>query len=148
MIRAGETIPDVELRSDEGTPIALPDFKGRGLVVFLLGDAFSPTVERLLRVLAENTKQFMEMNFSPIAALGEPASQLVKFRKQNDVPFLLVSDLSFALHTGLRGDDGEGVAAWIVSDESIVLDVVPTLPPTELVNVVLGRLEKLREDAK
>ena len=145
MIRTGDTVPDVELRSDEGTPLALTDLFGRDVVVFLLGELFTPTGERLLRVLAENADRFLSLEFSPIAVSGEHVAELAKYHKQNDVPFLLLSDVSYKLHNRLRGEDGGGISVWIISEEGRVVDAVPVLPPTEMVNVVLERINRYRK---
>jgi peroxiredoxin len=116
-------------------------------VVFLLGE-FSPTSERLLKVLSEATDQYLSLDFSPVAVSGESVFELAKYHKQNDVPFLLVSDASYEFHKRLRGDDGEGISVWIVSEESEVIDTVPIMPPTELVNVVLERITRFYRGQK
>ena len=148
MIRGGQKVPDVELRTDEGTPVSLADFSGRATVVFLLGELFSPTGERLLKVLSQNTDRFLSLNFSPVAVSGEQVVELKKYSKLNKVPYLLVSDVSCKLHKVLREDDGEGISVWIISDEGEVIDAVPILPPTELVNVVLERINRFRRAQK
>ncbi|MDJ0766194.1 MAG: redoxin domain-containing protein [Myxococcota bacterium] len=142
MIQIGETVPDMGVRTDEGTPLSLADLKGRAIAIFLLGESFSPTGERLLSVLADSADQFMAFDMSPIPILGETADSLADYREANDVPFLLISDKELRLHKHLRGDDGEGVGVWIVDTQGKIIDTIPVLPPTELTRVVLERIAR------
>ncbi|MCP4599894.1 MAG: redoxin domain-containing protein [Proteobacteria bacterium] len=143
MIRIGDHIPDIDLRTDEGTPISLTDLKGRSLILFMLGETFTPTVERLLNVIAQNTGRFLALNMSPIAVLGEPASQLGAFRERNDVPFIMISDPALVLHRHFIEKDGHGVEVWITDEEGVVIEMIPMLPPTELVSVTVDRARRL-----
>ncbi len=144
MIRVGDKIPDIELRTDEGTPLALTDLAGRAIVVFMLGEGFTPTVERLLRVLGKNTGRFLAIDVSPVAVLGETTDQLAEFREHNDVPYLLISDPALSLHRRLMGEDGYEVGVWIVDEESVTRETIPTLPPTELVALAAERAQRFR----
>ena len=42
MLKAGEKAPDFRLQSDEGTEIALKDFKGKRVVLFFFPKANTP----------------------------------------------------------------------------------------------------------
>ena len=145
MIRKGDKVPDMELRTDQGTPLSLADLSGRAVVVFLLGRLFTPTGERVLKLLSDTADRFLSLEFSPVAISGEPVKELAKYNKQNKLPFLLASDGSRRLHEKLRGDDGGGISVWIISSEGYVIDTVPKLPPTELINVVLERISRFRK---
>lgn len=142
MIQIGDKIPNIELRTDEGTPLSLTDLKGRALAVFLLGEAFSPTTERLIHVLSEYAETFLAEDVSPIPVSGQSARHLAQFREQNDVPFLLISDQNLLLHRTLRDKDGNGVNVWLLDAEGVVIDTIPVLPPTELTRVVLERIRR------
>ena len=142
MITTGDTVPDIELRTDEGTPLSLADLKGRALCLFLLGSAFTPTVERLLDLISKNVSRFFSLNISPIAVLGESADHLGDHREEKDAPFILIADERFALHECFRGRDDNLAAVWLVGEEGVVLDVVPMLPPTELLGVTLDRTSR------
>ena len=137
MIKAGDKVPNIELRTDEGTPMALTDLRGRSFVLFMLGEMFSPTVERLLTVLAKDTPRFLTLDCSPIAAIGEPMGRLAAYRDQHRVPFVMISDAGHRLHQQMNGDQREAAGAWIVDRTGTVVDVVPILPPSELVRLAL-----------
>jgi peroxiredoxin len=143
MIGIGDKAPDLPLRTDEGTPISLQDFRGRGTAVFLLGRAFSPTVERLFEVLTRNINRFMTLDISPIAVLGETADILAQYRSHNDVPFLLMSDENLHLHMTLGRDKDNAPMVWLIDKDGVILDMLPILPPSELVAVVVDRAQRL-----
>ncbi len=137
MIKAGDKVPNIELRTDEGTPIALTDLRGRAFALFMVGEMFTPTVERLLAVLAKDTPRFLTMDCSPIAAIGEPMGRLAAYREQHRVPFVMISDSGLRLHKKLSGENRDVSGAWIVDPTGTVVDVVPVLPPSELVRLAL-----------
>jgi len=145
MIAIGDTIPELELRTDEGTPLSLQDLKGRGTAVFLLGPSFSPTVERLFEVLTRNVGRFLSLDISPVAVLGESVEQLAAYRSHNDVPFLLMSDEHLRLHRALGREKENAPMVWIVDKTGKVLDMLPMLPPSELVAVAVDRAARLTQ---
>jgi peroxiredoxin len=143
MIGIGDKAPDLPLRTDEGTPLSLHDFKGRGIAVFLLGATFTPTVERLFEVLTRNINRFMALDISPIAVLGETAENLEQYRNHNDVPFLLMSDDKLRLHAILGRNKDNAPMVWLIDKDNVILDMLPMLPPSELVAVAVDRAQRL-----
>lgn len=145
MIRIGETVPGIELRTDEGTPLSLTDLKGRVLVIFLLGKVFTADAERLLGFLSENTGRFLSMESSPVVVLGEPPERLAEFRDIHDAPYMFLSDPALKLHRELTGDDLQGLGVCVINKESVVTETIPSLPPTELIRLVVERMGRIRE---
>ncbi len=148
MIRVGENVPDFEVRTDEGTPLSIADLKGRSLILFLLGESFTPAVERLLSVLAKHTSKFLSLESSPVAILGETVEQLSAYRERNNVPFLMLSDPSLTIHWKFREEDGDDVGVWVADQSGLVVETIPMLPPTELVSVAVKRSERLYEEKR
>lgn len=146
MIGIGDKVPDMQLRTDEGTPLSLEDLKGRGTAVFLLGAAFSPTVERLFEVLTRNVGRFLALDISPVAVLGETVEHLTEYRHRNDVPFLMMSDEKLRLHAAFGNDKENAPMVWIVDKEGKILDMLPMLPPSELVSVAVDRAARLTQN--
>jgi peroxiredoxin len=142
MIAIGDKIPETKLRTDEGTPLALTDLKGRAFVLFVLGPSFTPTVERLLDELSKNVSRFLSLDVSPIALVGDTVENLADYRDHYDTPFLLISDEDLTLHSQLRGDDESLATAWIVDKEGTVVDIVPFLPPSELIAMTRERVTR------
>jgi peroxiredoxin len=106
-------------------------------------------VERLLDLLDRNINRFLSFDVSPIAVFGDSVENLADHRSERNVPFILLSDENFELHDHFRGSDGNLAAVWIVNNDSIVLDIVPMLPPTELVAVSIDRAHRaLAEDRR
>ena len=143
MIGIGDSVPDLQLRTDEGTPLSLLDLKGRGFTVFLLGAAFTPTVERLFEVMTRNIGRFLALDISPIAVLGESVDNLTDYRSRNDVPFLLLSDEQLQLHAVLGNEKENAPMVWLVNNEAKILDMLPMLPPSELISVTIDRAARL-----
>jgi hypothetical protein len=67
---------------------------------------------------------------------------LAYYRDHYDAPFLLMSDEDLALHRCLRGDDESLATAWIVDKNGKVMDIIPFLPPTELIAMTAERVAK------
>ncbi len=145
MILKGDSIPDIELRTDEGTPLSLSDLKGRSIVVFMLGATLTKTTKQLLQVLGDNTGRFLAIDTSPIAVSGEPVSTLAALRNQKNPPYILVSDRGLQLHGYLGGKGKDGSGVWIVDHEGCVMDTLPLLPPVELVRLACERASKCRQ---
>jgi peroxiredoxin len=148
MIVKGDKVPELTLRTDEGTPLSLTDLKGRSLAVFLLGETFSPTVERLFEVLTRNISRFLSLEVSPVVAIGESVESLATYRSEHDVPFLMMSDVANRLHQAMGNLGGSSPAVWLVNRDGTVLDVIPMLPPTELVSVAVERASRVMVDRK
>jgi thioredoxin-dependent peroxiredoxin len=146
MIGIGDKVPDFQLRTDEGTPLSLPDLKGRGTAVFLLGTTFTPTVERLFEVLARNVERFLALDISPIAVLGESVDSLAGYRSHNDVPFLLISDDKLHLHGSLGHGKENAPMVWLIDKTGTVIDMLPMLPPSELISVAVDRAARLTRE--
>jgi peroxiredoxin len=146
MIRVGDRIPETELRTDEGTPLALSDLEGRALAIFLTGEGDAGATGRLLDALGESTGRFWRKETSPVVLLVESVEDLSRLRRKRDLPFLLVSDPDGTLHTALRGGDGERVAAILVDPSGSVRDIIPALPPVELVRMTLARMSRAADE--
>ncbi len=139
MITIGDQVPEMALRTDEGTPLGLPDLSGRAFALFLLGQTLQPNAEMLLGDIADATERFLSMEVSPVAVSGESVDRLADFRKRHDPPFLLLSDDQMILHRRFRSGDEDPATAWIVDKLGRVVDVIPSLPSSELVHLALNR---------
>ncbi len=144
MIALGSPIPSLELRTDESTPLSLRDLKGRSLALFLLGEGFTPTAERLLDVLSQNAGQFLSRDYSPVAIIAEDVEALSAFRHKQDVPFILLSDAGCRLQRTITGDENSSVGACLIDERSTVVEILPLLPPTELVRMIIERISRVR----
>lgn len=142
MITIGDRVPDTALRTDEGTPLELPDLNGRAFALFLLGPTLHPNAEILLGEIADATERFLSLEVSPVAVCGESVESLAEYRKRHDPPFLLLSDGEMAMHRRFRSGDEDPATAWIVDKQGRVIDVIPSLPFGELVYLAVSRAAK------
>jgi peroxiredoxin len=138
LIRVGSKVPEVEVRTDEDTPLSLCDLKGRAFAAFLVGE-MTPESEMILSSLSEATPRFLALDVSPVAVVAAPVNRLEEFRARLDVPYLMLSDSGFSLHDRLRGRDGKGLGVWIVDEKGFVVETVPALPPAEIVSHALAK---------
>jgi peroxiredoxin len=142
MIPIGSKAPTVELRTDESTLLCLDDFRGRTLALFLLGPRFSGLGERTLALLCETAEKFLALECSPVVLIGESAEALAEYRSVNDMPFLLLSDEDLKLHRIIGGEREQRIGACLIDSSGAVAELVPVLPPSELVRLTLDRVAR------
>jgi peroxiredoxin len=130
-------LPRVAVRTDEGTPIGLADLEGRAMALFLLGGPLDARGERILALIEENIDELFGLEVSPIAVIADTVEGLASFRQGYDVPFLLLADADRALHEAFREEDGAGVDVWIADAGGVVVEMIPTLAPAELVRLAI-----------
>ncbi len=143
MIGTGDQISDVLLKTDEGTPLSLSDFKGRSVALFFVGKTITQSTEMLFEELAKRLEQFLNLDISPLIISGESAAQLAAYRNKKDVPFVLLSDERFKFHTELGYGKPGAPTFLLIDNNSVVIDMVPFLPPVEQVSVAEERALKL-----
>lgn len=142
MIPIGSKAPGVELRTDESTLLCLEDFRGRAVALFLLGPKFSAVGERTMALLSEAAEKFLALECSPAVLIGETAEALAEYRTVNDTPFLLLSDERMMLHHIIGGEREQRIGACLIDAAGMVAELVPVLPPSELVRLTLDRVAR------
>jgi peroxiredoxin len=142
MIQIGDKAPDCALRTDDGTSISLFDLKGRALSVFLVGREVPATVNSLLTALTEQTERFLALEVSPMVVLSDPEAQLGANPGATN-PYLIAVDAELSLHKQFQGVDGKELGVFILDEDSVVIDVIPVLPPLELVRLAVERVVRL-----
>jgi peroxiredoxin len=141
----GDPAPLAEGRTDEGTPIALADFKGRALAVFLLGRRLDRAARAQLRLLAKRTPEFLRLECSPLVISAEPAEVLAAIRDAERLPFVTISDTELGIHRALAGSVPERSAGvWLFDGDGALAAAVPTLGFKEQVAAALAALGRIR----
>jgi peroxiredoxin len=142
MIPIGSKAPAVELRTDESTLLCLDDFRGRSIALFLLGPRFSAVGERTIALLSEYSGKFLALECSPVVLIGETTDALSEYRSVNDVPFVLLSDEKLTLHRIIGGEREQRIGVCVIDAKGMVAELVPMLPPSELVRLTLARVAR------
>lgn len=140
-MRAGDRVPDVELRTDEGTPLRFADLEGRALAVFFLGAADDPESLALLRALARRAAAFLAVDVSPLVVLAASIPTLEALRARLDPPFLLLACANPDVAPDPESPGGLS-GAWVVSPGGIVIEALPKLAAEEMAALALTVAER------
>ncbi len=91
-LETGDKAPDFSLIADNGKPFKLSSkVKGNALLVFYPGDNL-PVCKQQLSDYRDNYDQFSDLNVDVIAISGDNSSFIKSFKKDNELPFTLLSD--------------------------------------------------------
>ena len=91
MLKVGDKAPDFELSADDGSIVRLSDYRGQKVVVYFYPKAGTSGCTKqacaVRDVYADVREDVTVIGISP-----DPLEALVKFRKQYELPFVLLSD--------------------------------------------------------
>lgn len=88
----GDKAPDFSLIADNGKPYKLSSkLKGNALLVFYPGDDL-PVCKQQLSDYRDSYKDFNDLGVEVIAISGDDANTIKSFKKENELPFTLLSD--------------------------------------------------------
>ena len=91
-IETGDKAPDFSLIADNGKPFKLSSkLKGNALLVFYPGDDL-PVCKQQLSDYRDNISTFNDLGVEIIAITGDDAKDIKNFKKENELPFTLLSD--------------------------------------------------------
>ncbi len=91
-LETGDKAPDFSLIADNGKPFKLSSkLKGNTLLVFYPGDGL-PVCKQQLSDYRDGYSKFNELNVDVIAISGDDSAFIKSFKKDNDLPFTLLSD--------------------------------------------------------
>ena len=147
MIQPGDTVPEGEIRTGAGTSISLGDLRGRAVAVFLLGRVGPAFVAELLTALTEHIHRLLALQVSPMVVLSDPDKQLDSASRRESVPYLISVDQNLFLHQQFQVVDVDDVGVWLIDENSVITDVIPALPPGELVRLCVKRATRTLADA-
>ena len=144
MIQPGDAVPQGEIRTGAGTSISLCDLRGRAVAVFLLGRAGPAFVAELLAVLTEHIQRLLALQVSPIVVLSHTDQQPGVTPLQQSAPYLVAIDPKLFLHQQFQVVESGDVGVWLIDENGVVADVIPALPPLELVRLCIKRARRAR----
>ncbi len=91
-LETGDKAPDFSLIADNGKPFKLSSkVKGNALLVFYPGDNL-PVCKQQLSDYRDHYDQFNDLNVDVIAISGDDSGFIKSFKKDNELPFTLLSD--------------------------------------------------------
>lgn len=91
-LETGDKAPDFSLIADNGKPFKLSSkLKGNTLLVFYPGDGL-PVCQRQLCDYRDEFDKFNDLGVDLIAISADDADYIKSFKKENELPFTLLSD--------------------------------------------------------
>lgn len=96
-IAVGDRAPNFRLPSDDGSQLALGDFKGRNLVVYFYPKAFTPGCTTQACDLRDDYDRFVAKGYAVVGISPDAPDKLARFREEYRLPFPLLSDPDHAV---------------------------------------------------
>jgi peroxiredoxin Q/BCP len=96
-IDVGDRAPAFRLTSDDGSKVALGDFKGRNLVVYFYPKAFTPGCTTQACDLRDDYDRFIAAGYAVVGISPDAPDKLARFRQEYRLPFPLLADTDHAV---------------------------------------------------
>jgi peroxiredoxin Q/BCP len=87
-----DTAPAFSLKNDAGEIIRLSQFKGKRVILYFYPAASTPGCTKQACDFTDNLKLFSSLDFVIIGISPDKPEKLAKFREQEDLKFILLSD--------------------------------------------------------
>ena len=87
-----DTAPMFSLKNDAGETIRLSQFKGKRVILYFYPAASTPGCTKQACDFTDNLKLFSSLDFVIIGISPDKPEKLAKFREQEDLKFILLSD--------------------------------------------------------
>ena len=87
-----DTAPAFSLKNDAGETIRLSQFKGKRVIVYFYPAALTPGCTKQACDFTDNLKLFSSLDFVIIGISPDKPEKLAKFREQEDLKIILLSD--------------------------------------------------------
>ena len=91
-LEVGKKVPDFSLKGDDGKTFKLSGIKDKVLLVFYPGDG-TPVCTTQWNEYKDNAKSFDSVDVQVIGISSNDSSSQKNFKKENDLPFKLLSDV-------------------------------------------------------
>ncbi|MFL6239412.1 MAG: thioredoxin-dependent thiol peroxidase [Actinomycetes bacterium] len=148
-LAAGDAAPDFSLPDDTGKTVRLKDFRGRRVVVYFYPAALTPGCTKQACDFRDNLKALDRAGVDVLGISPDKPEKLVKFRKEHELNFPLLSDPEREVLTaygafGKKMMYGKEVTGVIRS--TFVVDAKGKLEHAAYAVKATGHVDKLRRD--
>ena len=92
MLETGDKAPSFTLTADDGREISLSDYRGQRVVLYFYPKAGTSGCTKQACALRDVYDRVEAENTVVIGISPDPPDKLAKFRKEHDLPFVLLSD--------------------------------------------------------
>lgn len=93
-LKKGDKAPDFKLINTEKKEVALTDFKDKNLVILFFPLAFTSVCTAELCAMRDNMADYADVNADVVAISVDSLFTLDKFKKEEELPFQLLSDFN------------------------------------------------------
>ena len=91
-LKVGDTLPEIIVNDQDGTPINLADYKGKKLIVFFYPKANTPGCTAEACNLSDNYKILQEKGFEILGVSADSEKKQSNFQKKFKFPYPLLAD--------------------------------------------------------
>ena len=92
MLKIGDTAPDFELNTDEGTTVKLSDLRGQRVILFFYPKADTPGCTRQACGFRDSFPRIESANAVIMGLSPDKPKALAKWRAKESLPYTLLSD--------------------------------------------------------
>lgn len=93
-LQKGDTAPDFKLYSSDKKEISLSDYRGRKVVILFFPMAFTSVCTAELCEMRDNISTYKDLDAEILGISVDSVFTLDKFRKEQNLPFPLLSDFN------------------------------------------------------
>jgi thioredoxin-dependent peroxiredoxin len=148
MLTVGDTAPDFELLSDEGTPVKLSDYRGQRVVVFFYPKADTPGCTTQACGFRDNYPTFQEANAVVLGISPDSPEDLAQWKAKQNFPYLLLADTEHAVSEayGVWGEKtmfgnkymGVNRSHFVIDEDGKLADVQYKVSPQKSVETAVS----------
>jgi len=92
ILKVGDNAPDFTLVSDEGKKVSLSDYRGKKVVLYFYPKDGTSGCAQEARAFRDLAEEFTKENTVIIGVSRDSVESHKKFKKENNLPFMLLSD--------------------------------------------------------
>jgi peroxiredoxin Q/BCP len=92
MVAEGESAPDFELESDEGTTVRLSDLRGKPVVLYFYPKDDTPGCTKQARGFRDAYREYEERGAVVLGVSPDTVASHQKFKQKYNLPFTLLAD--------------------------------------------------------
>jgi peroxiredoxin Q/BCP len=149
-LKIGDTAPDFELPTDQGTSVKLSDFRGKRVVLYFYPKDDTPGCTTQSCGFRDNYPVIAEQNAVVLGVSPDGVKSHQRFKTKYDLPFILLADEDHTVaeaygvwgEKSMYGKTYMGITRshFVIDEAGKLIDVQVKVSPTESVERALGAL--------
>lgn len=150
MLKVGNNTPQFSLNDQNGNLVNFADYKGKKLVVFFYPKDHTPGCTRQACTFRDTYEEFKKKNVTVIGISKDNTSSHIKFEKDYQLPFTLLSDTDLkvandfgvVVEKNMFGKKSIGMSrsTFIIDENGVIIKVFPKADPDNNAQEILDFL--------